>query len=328
MAQQIQLRRGNASEWTASNPILLQGEIGVELDTQFYKIGDGVKRWNDIPYAILRTVDSINVAQLGNQSTPTTPTGSNLKFYAKDIAGRMMLRQLGPSGLSTPLQPSFFQNFITMINTNTTTSVGAIGNTVTSVGTLSHPVVTEKYGYMTNFASAATVGATCGTGNNGLLWLRGENGQGGFFYSARIAFPDIAYADTRFFAGFTSSTMAQSVGADQPAHQRAGFSLLTETETNIHFSSINGIAIQEDRANTEMEFTPECVYDFYIFCAPSGNSIGWRVDNVTLGTSKEGSSSTTLPTGSSLMRAGFQLATLTAIARNIRMQRVYVESDT
>lgn len=50
MAIQIQLRRGNASQWTTQNPILAQGELAVELDTSKFKIGDGIKYWNQLPY--------------------------------------------------------------------------------------------------------------------------------------------------------------------------------------------------------------------------------------------------------------------------------------
>ena len=42
MANRIQLRRGNGNDWTTSNPILAQGELGIELDTGRIKIGDGV----------------------------------------------------------------------------------------------------------------------------------------------------------------------------------------------------------------------------------------------------------------------------------------------
>lgn len=37
--------------WTSINPILLKGELGFESDTHFFKIGDGVTPWNDLPYS-------------------------------------------------------------------------------------------------------------------------------------------------------------------------------------------------------------------------------------------------------------------------------------
>jgi hypothetical protein len=50
MAQVIQIRRGTAAEWTAANPLLAEGELGVELDTHKWKTGDGVLRWAALPY--------------------------------------------------------------------------------------------------------------------------------------------------------------------------------------------------------------------------------------------------------------------------------------
>ena len=55
MAKQIQIRRDTAANWTAANPVLAQGEIGIELDglgtsTVLQKIGDGVTAWDSLPY--------------------------------------------------------------------------------------------------------------------------------------------------------------------------------------------------------------------------------------------------------------------------------------
>lgn len=51
MATKIQLRRDLAANWTGTNPVLAQGEPGVELDTHKIKIGDGSTSWNDLAYA-------------------------------------------------------------------------------------------------------------------------------------------------------------------------------------------------------------------------------------------------------------------------------------
>lgn len=52
MAVQIQLRRGTAAEWTAANPTLALGELGLETDTVKFKIGDGSTNWNTLDYGI------------------------------------------------------------------------------------------------------------------------------------------------------------------------------------------------------------------------------------------------------------------------------------
>ena len=42
----IQLRNDTAANWTTSNPILLKGEMGVEIDTGKFKIGNGTTQWS------------------------------------------------------------------------------------------------------------------------------------------------------------------------------------------------------------------------------------------------------------------------------------------
>lgn len=50
MATRIQLRRDSGVNWTAHNPVLAVGEIGIEVDTGQFKIGDGVLSWDNAPY--------------------------------------------------------------------------------------------------------------------------------------------------------------------------------------------------------------------------------------------------------------------------------------
>lgn len=50
MATNIQLRRGTSTEWQLVNPILAVGEVGLETDTKFIKVGNGVTAWNSLPY--------------------------------------------------------------------------------------------------------------------------------------------------------------------------------------------------------------------------------------------------------------------------------------
>lgn len=57
MAVTIKLRRGLSTDWSAANPVLAQGEVGVELDTLRAKIGDGVTVWDALPWFIETGVD-------------------------------------------------------------------------------------------------------------------------------------------------------------------------------------------------------------------------------------------------------------------------------
>ena len=45
------IRNDSAENWTTKNPVLLKGELGIEIDTNLFKIGDGLTAWTALPYA-------------------------------------------------------------------------------------------------------------------------------------------------------------------------------------------------------------------------------------------------------------------------------------
>jgi Major tropism determinant N-terminal domain len=53
MVAQMQQRRGLASEWSTVNPILADGEIGIDKTNKCFKIGDGVTNWNNLKTSYL-----------------------------------------------------------------------------------------------------------------------------------------------------------------------------------------------------------------------------------------------------------------------------------
>ena len=84
MAVSILLRRGTAAEWTASNPILLEGEVGVETDSKKLKVGDGLTVWASLPYITLTPSAAASLYATINNPTFTGSvslgTGVNLVF--------------------------------------------------------------------------------------------------------------------------------------------------------------------------------------------------------------------------------------------------------
>ena len=62
----VQQRRGTAVELQTANELPLAGQIYFESDTNKVKIGDGSRRYNDLPYL----ADSVTIADLdGLQET-------------------------------------------------------------------------------------------------------------------------------------------------------------------------------------------------------------------------------------------------------------------
>lgn len=55
MAVKLQLRRDTTANWSASNPILAEGEIGIDTTLRQAKIGDGVTAWNSLVFGFTTT---------------------------------------------------------------------------------------------------------------------------------------------------------------------------------------------------------------------------------------------------------------------------------
>lgn len=56
----INQRRDSASNWTAANPVLQEGEVGWETNTRKAKLGNGTDAWADLDYIIENGVTSVN----------------------------------------------------------------------------------------------------------------------------------------------------------------------------------------------------------------------------------------------------------------------------
>lgn len=63
MAVQIQIRRGNAADWTSSDPTLADGEMGYETDTGKFKVGDGSTAWTSLGY--ISVADVLSSSDIG-----------------------------------------------------------------------------------------------------------------------------------------------------------------------------------------------------------------------------------------------------------------------
>lgn len=88
MALKIQLRRDTAANWSANNPLLLNGEIGIETDTLKFKIGNGSQRWNSIQFYAFKPGQANGVASLdsaGKVPVAQLPSFVNLQELEQSI---------------------------------------------------------------------------------------------------------------------------------------------------------------------------------------------------------------------------------------------------
>lgn len=107
MTVQIQLRRGTAAEWTAANPILALGELGLEIDTMQFKIGDGVTAWSGLAYGIEGPAGAAGADGAPGAPGEGVPVGGAAgevlaKIDATDFNTEWVPQSGGGGGVSTP----------------------------------------------------------------------------------------------------------------------------------------------------------------------------------------------------------------------------------
>lgn len=87
----IRPRRGTASEWNSANPILAEGEIGIEVPSTGVgkglvkiKFGDGATAWKSLPYGVM----PVSVVQnLDTASTTNVPSVTAVKTAINEAMG-------------------------------------------------------------------------------------------------------------------------------------------------------------------------------------------------------------------------------------------------
>lgn len=270
--------------------------------------------------------------QFGTKSgqVPTPPT-DNLYVYSSKWAGRDLLTTKNPNGNSYALQPSLFSRRVALLTPSNTTSVQAIGGLWTTQTTLSHASWNENYGFGTTFTVAATTNSQSGAYMTNLEYGRGttSSGAGGFFSVARIATTGTTYGSgatgSRIAVGMSNQLGTVLCNNDDNASHAALFMYSTpRNDINWQFQTKDGTT--QNVIDTGMAFAASKQYDMYIYTPPGGSSIYWRIDNLTDGTSQQGSTSSNLPDGSTALRPAVIVRTLEAFTRVLQLNYYYNEA--
>jgi len=93
----IKFRRGLAVDWAAKNPTLASGELGYEVDTGKYKIGNGIDGWTSRPYFI----DSVVIAALIAEAIADSPVGGSSPDASETVKGIVELATLAEMAAGT-----------------------------------------------------------------------------------------------------------------------------------------------------------------------------------------------------------------------------------
>jgi hypothetical protein len=283
--------------------------------------------------------------QMGEMTDPATPAADELRVYVKSIVGRTMLKAKAPTGISYYYQPSLFQQGVFLATpggaSGATTPV-SWGAPITSTGTYTAASsATEANGFMANYTTGGTINTAVGLMQTLNQYFRGSvaNGSNGFFVASRVMFPDAVanYNGTSgasIWVGLTSLTAQNGMTTtDTPTADAAGFRVSGRaSETTFRF--LTNTAATRTNTNTAVTLTQNKTYDLYMYAAPQGTTIYWRIDNLTDGVTVEcgvgaapACQTATLPATTASMRYNMTIQNLSANARQMRFQRIYAETD-
>lgn len=157
---QFQFRRGTAAEWTSANPTLASGEMGIETDTNLFKLGNGSTSWTSLAYGGIQGVGYANVT---STSSLTIGTGNKTIITSR-------------TALATAFTPG---NRVRIWNTSTPTNYME-GNLTSFSGTTMIASVDYTSGSGTYSTWTITLtGAIGATGPQGATGLTGATGVAG-----------------------------------------------------------------------------------------------------------------------------------------------------
>jgi len=337
MAQQIQLRNGTAASWTSANPVLATGEMGVETDTGKYKIGNGATAWTSLAYggAALASTTDTDLDMLALAGEPSVPAAGRMKFYARNIAGRMLAKIVGPSGLDVVLQPALFGNAARMILPNTSTAFSVINwVTPTAVGTVSTPAIAAggfRVGCRRSIVtSAATANSASELRQAAVDCLRGDIAGGGGFHLVSTFGVESTTSLQRLAVGLFGTTSAIATTQSPSALTNCIFVGWDSADTTLQImpNDASGTCTKVPLSASFPSNSTTAVYQLDLFAAPNASTVGWRVKRLDTGDIASGTISTDLPLATQLLSwHGYMNNGGTALAVVFAHMRTYLETD-
>lgn len=276
---------------------------------------------------------------------PAAPATGNVSIFGRSVASRQLAAIIGPTGLSTSLQPILARNKIGYWDPpgNATTVPGVFGITApTAVGTATARNVAttnlatrmRRLGYVSAAAAGSLAGQyisvaqfSCGSGSN--------DGSGFFFVIRWVPSDAATVAGERNFVGLSSSvaaptnvepsTLTNSIGVAQLSTDSAQLYLVyggSAAQTPIALGSTNFPAGTQSTTAFELAiFAPNSVSNTYYY----------QVTNITNGTLTTGTltgNSTQVPQNSTLLAPrAWTCNNTTALASGIDICSIYIETD-
>jgi hypothetical protein len=288
-----------------------------------------VTRWNN-DHVIDTEIDLPLVA------SPSAPIADYVAIYGQKRAGRMMLTQMGPSGLDTSLQPHLGGNKIGLWippgNATTVPAIFGIG-TLTTVGTATTRTVTAttlasrmlRLGYI----SAATAGALTSLREaQNKYTTGGGDGLGGFYYRLRFIPSNAAnVTGERFFAGLWATTTAATNQEPTALVNCLGIcQISSSTNLQIYGAGATVGTPVDLGANFPANTLSTEAYEFAMFSAANGTTT-WQVWRLGTAFTATGTFTSQPASTTFLGHQIWKTNNATALAVGVDICTLYIETD-
>jgi hypothetical protein len=297
--------------------------------------GDGDLTWNKTTNSLtLGGVDTgFVLAAITNEPAPAS--AGTARIYTKNVAGRILVKWVGPSGVDMSVQESLAENQVSLISPGATTIPNVLSCAITTVGTISHPtpastnLKTQTRRFVNT--SVATAGGLASLRVNVLECHRGAvAGLGGFRIVARFSLDTLA-AGMRAFVGLTDTAATAPTNIDPTTSTTPGkigmaINVNTGNWNLVHNASGVAPTIIALGANFPVNITDSL--ELQLFAAPNAATIGYRVTNWTTNLSTTGTISTNMPANTVFLgRTIWATNNATAAAVAWSMSRFYLGTD-
>lgn len=278
----------------------------------------------------------INIAAVpSGNADPSTPASNFAKFFAKDIAGRVMPRWKDPDGIDYTIQPHIGFNRVMLLYPTTGASFSTTGGaSFTSAGTIATPAITStNLSTQTRrftMSSGTTAGTVASVRQAQAEALRGSAAQvGGFHFAARFSLDTLA-SGNRAFIGMTdvltAPTNVDPTTSTTPG--KIGVAINASTGNWNFVTNVTGTAPTSTGLGANFPVDTTTMFTLNLYCPANAAFIKWRVTNETTGQFTTGSVTTNFPTATTLL-APVAWITNNATAANaiLAISRIYLETD-
>jgi hypothetical protein len=254
----------------------------------------------------------------------STPPADTMKVFARKVAGRMTLKYVGPSGIDQMVQDRLSTNQSVVYLPNGGTTVGLnLGTNWTTGGTVSHPTPSTTAPAIYNQQRRTRWANVVTTTNQTLglhtatalksFWRGNAAGLGGFNFHARFAIGLWPAATVRLFVGLSDQNTSP-VASDTLAGNCCGlWHDTTEAASVLNFVTRNGTTATKAAITLAANLAAGQCFDFYMWSAPNGSEIHYRLDEINTGTTLANTSTTTtIPSATAFMGPTLQMSNGTA----------------